>query len=94
MTKWLEVAARLNNNSRIKINYHKLNKIFLDRQCGFLATCIVFYCIVWFIGSVVLVFGDIIIEKSILAARQFLCRKLPQLKIVIVLIQYNAQWDK
>ena len=55
--------------------------------------CIVLYCIVLFIGSVVLVFGDIIIEKSILAARQFLCRKLPQLKI-IVLIQYNAQWDK
>jgi len=55
------VAACLNNDSIIKINYHQLNNIFFDRQCGFLAT--------WFIGSVVLVFGDTIIEKSILAAR-------------------------
>lgn len=61
MTKWLEVAACLNNNSIIKINYHELNKIFSDRQCGFLA--------IWFIDSAVLVFGDIITEKSILAAR-------------------------
>jgi hypothetical protein len=73
LTKWLEVAACLNNNSIIKINYHELNKIYLDRKCGFLATCIVLYCIVWFNGSVVLVFGDIIIEKSILAARHSYC---------------------
>lgn len=31
------------------------------------------YCIVCFIGSVALVFGDIIIEKSILAARHSYC---------------------
>jgi hypothetical protein len=61
LTTWLEVVACLNNNSITKTDYHELNKIFSDRQCGFLAT--------WFIGSVVLVFEDIIIEKSILTAR-------------------------